>query len=102
MYLLGDEPSSDTAFPEINELFINDRKLGDDEHPFPVPRVERFWSMLIEPPIYLNAILHDYLLAGGKVVIRDFQNIAAVLALNEPAVVTVRGWVRGSCSMMRN
>jgi D-amino-acid oxidase len=91
MYLLGDEPSSDNAFPEIDELFINDRKLSADEHPFPVARAERFWSMLIEPPIYLNALLRDYLLAGGKIVMREFQNIPAVLALKEPAVVNCTG-----------
>jgi D-amino-acid oxidase len=91
MYLLGDEPSGDTAFPEIDQLFINDRKLRSDEHPFPMARVERFWSMLIEPPIYLNALLRDYLLAGGKVVVRDFQNIPEVLALEEPAVVNCTG-----------
>ena len=95
MYLLsngGDgEPSSRSPFPEIDELFINDRKLRADEHPFPVARVERFWSMLIEPPIYLNALLRDYLLAGGKIVIREFQTIRAVLALKEPAVVNCTG-----------
>src|SRR5260370_35686636 len=47
--------------------------------------------MLIEPPIYLNALLRDYFLAGGKLVIRDFPNLEAVLALREPAVVNCTG-----------
>lgn len=47
--------------------------------------------MLIEPPIYLNALMRDYLLAGGKVVTRDFRSLPEVLALNEPAVVNCTG-----------
>ena len=47
--------------------------------------------MLIEPPISLHALLRDYFLAGGELVIRDFPNLEAVLALREPAVVNCTG-----------
>ncbi|MGI8959694.1 MAG: FAD-dependent oxidoreductase [Bryobacteraceae bacterium] len=95
MYALSNgaerEPSKQGPFPEIDELFIDSRNLLRDEDPFPVVRAERFWSMLIEPPIYLNALLRDYLLAGGKIVIREFQNMQAVLALKDPAIVNCTG-----------
>jgi glycine/D-amino acid oxidase-like deaminating enzyme len=95
MYLLSnqpdDEPSSRDPFPEIDQLYIDDTKQRAGEHPFPVARVERFWSMLIEPQIYLNAVLRDYLLAGGKLVIREFQSIQEVLALKEPVAVNCTG-----------
>lgn len=95
MYLLSNHAnrsaSGEDPFPEIGALFISDRELHSNEHPFSVARAQRFWSMLIEPPIYLNALLRDYLLAGGRIVIRDFQNIQAVLALKEPAVVNCTG-----------
>ena len=78
-------------FPEIQALRIDSRDLNAGEHPFAAQRVRRHWSMLIEPPIYLNALLRDYFLAGGKLVIRDFANLEAVLALREPAVVNCTG-----------
>jgi D-amino-acid oxidase len=95
MYSLSDEqprPGSTThPFPEIQALFPERRELSRDEHPFPTPYVNRSWSMLIEPPIYLNALLRDYFLAGGKLVIRDFPNVEALLALKEPAIVNCTG-----------
>jgi glycine/D-amino acid oxidase-like deaminating enzyme len=95
IYLLGDgasdEPTSPDPFPEVNALFINDRILHEDEHPFSATRVERYWSMLIEPAIYLNALVRDFLMAGGRIVIRQFQDIRSVLALQEPAVVNCTG-----------
>ena len=87
----GQPPSGQDPFPEIQTLYPDARELKPDEHPFPVPNVRRSWSMLIEPPIYLNALMRDYLLEGGKLVIRDFQNLEAVLALKEPAVVNCTG-----------
>jgi D-amino-acid oxidase len=65
--------------------------LARNEHPFPVAHVRRSWSMLIEPPIYLNALLRDFVLFGGKLVIQEFSSLEAVLALKEPAVVNCTG-----------
>ncbi len=84
-------PSGQDPFPEIQALYPDSRELNANEHPFSAARVHRSWSMLIEPPVYLNALLRDYFLAGGKLVIRDFQNLEAVLALKEPAVVNCTG-----------
>jgi len=98
LYRLSNEPRNEPRaaaepdpFPEIQALNIDSRDLNAGEHPFPTLRVHRQWSMLIEPPIYLNALLRDYYLAGGKLVIRDFPNLEAVLALREPAVVNCTG-----------
>lgn len=47
--------------------------------------------MLIEPPIYLNALLRDFLLEAGKLVIRAFAGASSLQELREPAIVNCTG-----------
>jgi len=47
--------------------------------------------MLIEPPVYLNAVMRDFLLAGGRIVIREFDSVQAVLALPEQVILNCTG-----------
>ncbi len=65
--------------------------LDRKEHPFLRPDVLRWFTMLIEPPIYLNAVLRDFLLAGGRIVVRDFPDLKAVLELAEPVIMNCTG-----------
>jgi glycine/D-amino acid oxidase-like deaminating enzyme len=48
-------------------------------------------GLLIEPPIYLNALTRDFQIAGGRIVVRDFPDLRSVLALSEPVVVNCSG-----------
>ena len=61
------------------------------EHPFPVATVRRFHTMHVETSVYLAALLTDFRLAGGRVVVRDLPDAVAVLALAEPVVVNCTG-----------
>jgi glycine/D-amino acid oxidase-like deaminating enzyme len=47
--------------------------------------------MLIEPAIYLPATLADFRIAGGRVVVQDFRDIAAVMELKEQVIVNCTG-----------
>lgn len=47
--------------------------------------------MLIEPNRYLRALLRDYALRGGRVVIRAFGSAAELLSLDEPLVLNCTG-----------
>jgi glycine/D-amino acid oxidase-like deaminating enzyme len=68
------------------------RDLGPDEHAFPKYKVVRQYdSMLIEPPIYLAAMLDEFLIAGGKMVVREFADRAAIAVLNEKLVFNCTG-----------
>src|SRR5205814_205032 len=48
-------------------------------------------SLRIEPSIYLDAVLRDFLLFGGRVVIRKFDSPRDLIALSEPIVVNCTG-----------
>ncbi|HEV2150125.1 MAG TPA: FAD-dependent oxidoreductase [Longimicrobiaceae bacterium] len=72
------------------ELY-NAERLEPREHPFPQPGAWHAHTMMIEPDPYLRALLEDFRLAGGEVVVRDFPDLAAVLALPEPVVLNCTG-----------
>ncbi len=65
--------------------------LARAEHPFPHRGAARIYLMLIEPAIYLPAVLADFRIAGGQVIVRDFRDLAAVLELKEQVIVNCTG-----------
>jgi D-amino-acid oxidase len=91
-YFLGNEPIEESYYlRELPELFTSVAHLEPHEHPFPVPYVERMVTMLVEPAIFLRRIRADFYRAGGKFVIRNFQNRSEVLSLNEPVIFNCTG-----------
>jgi D-amino-acid oxidase len=70
--------------PEIKEL-----PLGS--HPFGTKLVRQFDGMIVEPPIYLPAMLTDVRIAGGKVVVREMKSLDEVRALPEKLVFNCTG-----------
>ena len=47
--------------------------------------------MQFEPAVYLNALMRDYRLAGGQVIVTEFENIDQILTLDEPVIVNCTG-----------
>jgi D-amino-acid oxidase len=78
----------------LRDLLIR-TDLSPDESPFPSYRVSHFLSMHIEPSIYLPAVLQDFRIAGGHVVIHDFADARSILALTEPVIVNCTGLAAG-------
>ena len=54
----------------------------------------------IEPSIYLDAMVRDFLLFGGHIVIRKFDTPRDLMSLSEP-VVNCTGLGRARCSAMK-
>ncbi len=91
-YFLDNQPMMlPSFFDNLRHLYPHVRSLTPDEHPFAATHVLRFSSMLIEPPIYLPAIMRDVLLAGGRIVVRDFHDPRELAALPEPVIVNCTG-----------
>ena len=65
--------------------------LEGSEHPFPTRYAIERQEMRIEPSIYLDALMNDFLLWGGKVVIRKFETPRDVVALSENVIVNCTG-----------
>ena len=65
--------------------------LGPGEHPFPTKFCMARPEMRFEPSIYLDALLKDFALFGGKIVVRRFESPRDVVALPESVVVNCTG-----------
>ncbi len=87
-YSMGDTPNEG---PLDSPFYVNGVDLRPDEHPFPARYVRRFTTMLIEPPIYLTAMLRDFLVAGGRLVVRDLGSRDELIALDEPVIFNCTG-----------
>jgi glycine/D-amino acid oxidase-like deaminating enzyme len=76
----------------LNEgLIIEEEVLGPGEHPFPTRYALRSPQIRIEPSIYLDNLVRDFQLWGGRIVIRKFDTPRELASLREPIVVNCTG-----------
>jgi D-amino-acid oxidase len=91
-YVLSDEPLREWWEQSlVRDLYPESRELLRQEHPFPARYARRFTTMLIEPPIYLSAMVRDVRLAGGRIVVRELKGREEIQGLSEPVVVNCTG-----------
>ena len=94
-YVVTDQAFTETEmlapkgpFPEV---FPELRDLQPSEHRFPYRYVRQFRGMLIEPHVYMRALLRDFRLAGGTVVLKEFHSLGEITSLHEQVVVNCTG-----------
>jgi D-amino-acid oxidase len=92
LFMLGDDtefsaPWTWQVAPELYRV----TNLSKPEHPFPHRGAARIYLMLIEPAVYLPAVLADFRIAGGQVIVRDLPDLAAVIGLKEQVIVNCTG-----------
>jgi glycine/D-amino acid oxidase-like deaminating enzyme len=80
-----------SVYGEIEALFPETQRLGPGQHPFGALYARKRYSMLIEPAIYLDALVRDFLIAGGRIVIREFHAVDEVAALGEGIIYNCTG-----------
>ena len=74
-----------------SELRTGSTLLGPGEHPFPTRYASHGTTLRIEPTIYLNALVRDFLRFDGQIVIRKFDTARDLMTLDEPIVVNCTG-----------
>jgi len=84
-------PGPESPNSEVMPLYPEPKQLPKEENPFHVPFAYRRDSMLIEPAIYLNALVRDFLVAGGRVVIRELRSREEVAGMREPLIFNCTG-----------
>lgn len=83
--LIGQRGPLHSMLPEVRDLQAN-------QHPFGGFRfVRQFDSMLIEPPIYLDAMMDEFRLAGGEIIVREFPDIASLQQLRQSLIFNCTG-----------
>jgi D-amino-acid oxidase len=78
-------------FPGGKELYPGYKEHHDQKRYFGSQDVAEYNTMLIEPPIYLNALLEDFYLAGGKLKIKTFNSLEDVSTLSEKVIMNCTG-----------
>jgi glycine/D-amino acid oxidase-like deaminating enzyme len=74
-----------------NDLYPQQIIHRDPTSYFGFPIVRQFSSMMIEPPIYLRALLRDFYTAGGRIVVKEFRNVEEVMRLPEQIIFNCSG-----------
>ncbi len=75
----------------LGGLFPEVVTYGPGQHPFPTRYATRFMTMLIEPNRYLRALQRDFLLRGGRAIVRSFAEVGQMLAVDEPLIMNCTG-----------
>jgi len=84
MQTLRIEHATDGLMPEM-------RVLNDKENPFKIGHTAQFDGLMIEPPMFLDALTEDFRIAGGKFVLGELKTPAEVQALQEKMVFNCTG-----------
>ncbi|MBV9719407.1 MAG: FAD-binding oxidoreductase [Candidatus Eremiobacteraeota bacterium] len=92
--------SPDSTIPEldyarrvgIDDLYTDVEQVDATSLPFAgFKEVWRFGTMLIEPNTFLPAVERDFLLQGGRIVVRRFNSSTEITSLREPIVFNCTG-----------
>jgi glycine/D-amino acid oxidase-like deaminating enzyme len=89
--LMRHEPSFEHELPGGNDLYPQIEMHRDPDNYFGFPFVRQYTTMLIEPSIYLSALLRDFYIAGGRVVVKEFRSRAELARLREPVIFNCTG-----------
>jgi len=89
--LMRNEPSFERELPGGNNLYPQIEMHRDPENYFGFPFVRQYTTMLIEPSIYLSALLRDFYIAGGRVVVKEFRSREQLARLREPVIFNCTG-----------
>jgi len=65
--------------------------LRPGQYPFDEPSCVTYKTLFIDPPTYLNRVMEDFREDGGKIYVRNFNDIRELLNLDEPLIMNCTG-----------
>ena len=89
--ILDSAPDGEAFTDKYKSFYPQHRDLGPDEHPFAAQWVRHYDTMLIEPAIYLPAVMEDFYVAGGIIKRREFEDAQELHSLEEPVIFNCTG-----------
>lgn len=77
----------------VTDLVVSNpmRDLARGDTPFDAPKVRQARDLLIEPPIYLRALVEDVRSAGGRFVVRRLESVRDLAQLPHATVFNCTG-----------
>jgi hypothetical protein len=89
--LMQNEAELGRELPGGNDLYPEFQIHRDPDNYFGFRFVRQYTTMLIEPSIYLSALLRDFYIAGGRVVVKEFRSREEIARLREPVIFNCTG-----------
>jgi len=90
--LPSDQPPQNAERPNLQTPFNTGSEVfGPGEHPFATKYAIRSPQIRIEPSIYLDNLMRDFMLFGGHIVMRKFDAPRDLMTLREPIVMNCTG-----------
>ncbi|RYD36505.1 MAG: FAD-binding oxidoreductase [Verrucomicrobiaceae bacterium] len=80
----------------LHGLQTDFRDFAPGDHVFSKGHARRFYSMLIEPSVYLPRLMREFREAGGEITVRPFAAAAEVLSLPQPVIFNCAGLGAGA------
>lgn len=90
-YELFDTWPAETTSASFDDLYAYHGNLLPGEHPFGNRYAKRFVTMQIDPGTLLRQLTADFQLAGGGLIVRNFENLDNVLNLPETVIFNCTG-----------
>ena len=91
-YMIANGPEEpDSLYAKYSDMYPERNQLNSSQHPFDAVRVLHMNTMLIEPAIYLPAMMNDFQIAGGEIIVKEFKDTNEVLQLDEPVIINCTG-----------
>ena len=85
------EPIESSRFLLPAHLELDLETLGPGQHPFPLPYATRERHMKFDPATYLDRLVRDVILFGGRIVIRELETRRDLMSLAETLIVNCTG-----------
>ena len=89
--LIHNEENLTRELPGGNDLYPENQIHRDPDRYFGFKYARQYNTMLIEPSIYLNALLRDFYVAGGKLLVKEFRSRQEIMRLREPVIFNCTG-----------
>ncbi len=89
---VADEPEYGDFSDRVRDLTPRPVELPPGSHPFPEPYVRRYTTLMFNISSYANYLMSEFLAAGGKIEIREFNHPDELLKLPEPTLVNATGY----------
>lgn len=89
---VADEPEYGEFADRVRDLTPRPVELSPGQHPFPEPYVRRYTTLMFNISSYANYLMSEYLAAGGKIEIREFEHAEQLQQMPEHTLVNATGY----------
>jgi glycine/D-amino acid oxidase-like deaminating enzyme len=89
---VADEPEYGSFHARVRDLTPHAVELASGSHPFPQAYVRRYTTMMFNISGYARMLMSDFLVAGGKIEVREFHDPRELMKLPEPTLINATGY----------